>query len=222
MNDPSKGGRSVSTLDYKYSRRAMLQDLLKVQGIQDKKVLKAMGRVKRHLFVDEALHGQAYSENALPIGYGQTISQPYTVAKMTSALQVEPGMKVLEIGTGCGYQAAILAEMGAEVFSVERIKGLYFAALTRLNRLRYFNIKLKLDDGTLGWQEYEPYDRIIVTAMDDKIPAKLLQQLTGHGILLIPLKTEQGKQKLFRIRQNQGKWYKQDLGPVNFVSLIYD
>ena len=193
---------------------------LKPRGIEDAAVLKAMSGVKRHLFVDEALQSQAYGDNALPIGYKQTISRPLSVARMTVALQVQPGMRVLEIGTGSGYQAAVLAEMGAEVFTVERIKPLYFLALDRLVRLRYFQVKVKLSDGTLGWPEQGPFERILVTAGGPDIPTPLLRQLAEGGILIIPIGGKKQEQMLTRIRRHGGKWYKHSLGSVTFVDLI--
>ena len=127
------------------------------------------------------MRAQSYEDHPLPIGYGQTISQPYMVALMTALLHVQSGMRVLEIGTGSGYQAAILAEMGAEVYSVERVQQLHNAAFTRLNRMRYFNVHLKLDDGTLGWSEEGPYQRIMVTAGGPDVPPPLLDQLSESG-----------------------------------------
>ncbi len=207
------------TGDMRHRRQAMVREQLQAQGIADSRVLSAMGRVQRHLFVDQALQSQAYSSNALPIGYGQTISQPVSVAKMSQALKVLPGHRILEIGTGSGYQAAVLAEMGAEVSSVERIKALYLAALDRLTRLRYFQIKLKLDDGTLGWPENGPYDRILLTAGGPRVPEPLLKQLADPGILVMPLE-EKGQQRIVRIRREKTRWFKQDMGPAHFVSLI--
>ncbi|MCF8104077.1 MAG: protein-L-isoaspartate(D-aspartate) O-methyltransferase [Desulfohalobiaceae bacterium] len=193
---------------------------LRPKGIEDRAVLQAMGKVKRHLFVDEALQPQAYSDNALPIGYGQTISKPSRVAGMTVALQVGPGMRVLEIGTGSGYQAAVLAEMGARVFTVERIKPLYLSALERMVRLRYFQVKVKLSDGTMGWPEKGPFDRILVTAGGPDIPAPLLNQLDESGIMIIPVGRKKREQGLTRIRKQEGKWYRQNLGRASFVDLV--
>ena len=203
----------------RHRRQMMVREHLQAQGIADNRVLSAMGRVQRHLFVDQALQSQAYSSNALPIGYGQTISQPFSVAKMSQALQVLPGHRILEVGTGSGYQAAVLAEMGAEVYSVERIKALYLAALDRLTRLRYFQVKLKLDDGTLGWPEEGPYDGVLLTAGGPKVPKPLMYQLADPGILVMPLE-ENGRQRIVRIRRESNRWYKQDMGPARFVSLI--
>ena len=205
--------------DFKVLRRDMVREL-RAGGIEDPAVLEAMFTVKRHDFVDEALQAQAYSDNALPIGYGQTISRPLSVAKMTAALHVKPGLRVLEIGTGSGYQAAVLAVMGAEVYTVERIKPLYFFALDRLVRLRYFQVKVKLSDGTLGWPEEGPFERILVTAGGPDIPAPLLHQLAQDGILIIPVGDKKREQSLTRIRRQAGKWFKQDMGSVAFVDLV--
>ena len=211
------GARSV---DQRFRRRAMVRDQLRAKGIEDEAVLAAMGRVKRHEFVEEALQAQAYSDNALPIGQGQTISQPYVVARMSSLLRVEPGMRVLEIGTGSGYQAAVLAEMGAEVFSVERIKPLYLDALKRLNAMRYFSVKLRLAAGVLGWPQEAPFDRILVTAGGDRIPDALLDQLDEGGVMLLPLKVEGGRQRLVRVERKEGRISKQDAGEAYFVPLV--
>lgn len=202
------------------AREKMVREQVIARGIKDKKVISAMLRVPRHEFVDEALVSQAYGDSSLPIGFGQTISKPYIVAKMTEALEVEPGMKVLEIGTGSGYQAAVLAELGAEVFSVERVKPLYVKALDKLNKLRYFNIKLKLSDGTLGWEEYAPYDRILVTAGGPEVPYILLKQLKDPGILVIPVGSIKRRQRLVKITRREGRFFKKDLGPAQFVSLV--
>jgi protein-L-isoaspartate(D-aspartate) O-methyltransferase len=207
-------------LDLKIRRQKMVQDQVIRRGIRDKRVILAMLKVKRHEFVDEALAARAYGDSSLPIGYGQTISQPYIVARMSEALELDPGMKVLEIGTGSGYQAAILAEMGAEVYSVERIRPLYIEALNRLIRLRYFNVKLKLSDGTLGWEEFAPYDRIIVAAGGPDIPYPLLEQLRDPGIMVVPVGKEKRKQHLIKILKRDGKYFKKDLGPVQFVELV--
>ena len=198
----------------------MVQEQLVARGITDPAVLRAMGEVKRHEFVDEALQSQAYGDNALPIGHGQTISQPYSVARMTSALQVQPGMRVLEIGTGSGYQAAVLAHIGVEVFTVERIKPLYLSAVKRLTDLRYFQVKVRLTDGTLGWKDEAPFDRVVVTAGGPEVPRPLLAQLGANGMLVMPLGSRKRAQRLIRIRKDKGKWYKQDLGPAQFVDLV--
>ncbi|HDQ41694.1 MAG TPA: protein-L-isoaspartate(D-aspartate) O-methyltransferase [Desulfonatronum sp.] len=198
----------------------MVREQLEARDITDPAVLAAMRKVPRHLFVEEALRAQAYEDHPLPIGHGQTISQPYIVALMTSMLEVRPGMRILEIGTGSGYQAAVLAELGAEVYSVERLQPLYSAAFSRLTRMRYFTVHLKLDDGTLGWPEEAPFQRIMVTAGGPDVPDPLLKQLDDPGILIIPLGTRQRAQELVRLVKQDGKVKKSSLGPVMFVDLI--
>ncbi len=163
--------------------------LLRERGITDERVLQAMGSVERHQFVQSALMQKSYDDSALPIGCGQTISQPYTVAFMTQALRIQKGQKVLEIGTGSGYQAAVLAEMGIRVFSIERHFELHDAAKRVLSKLNY-HVALKTGDGTIGWSEYAPYDGILVTAGAPEIPEALMKQLSPScGRLVIPVGT---------------------------------
>ncbi|MGF1669600.1 MAG: protein-L-isoaspartate(D-aspartate) O-methyltransferase, partial [Balneolaceae bacterium] len=171
------------------SRRKRLVDSLRDKGIKDESVLQAINKVPRHLFVDTALENRAYEDNALPIGMNQTISQPYTVAAQTELLKVNKGDKILEIGTGSGYQAAILCEMGASVYSVERHRELYERAMDILKMLGY-TVQLKLGDGTKGWSAYAPYDGIIVTAGAPVVPDDLIEQLSIGGRLVIPVGSE--------------------------------
>jgi len=159
---------------------------LRRKGITSERLLDAIYNVPREKFISAALRKFAYDDNALPIECSQTISQPFTVAYMTQALKVEEGNKVLEIGTGSGYQSAILSELGAEVYSIERIEKLYENAGKLLGELNY-NVNLKLDDGTLGWKEFAPYDRIIVTAGAPEVPEHLTEQLVLNGIIVIPV-----------------------------------
>ena len=174
-------------MDYKAYRELMVETQLIPRGIKDRNVLEAMGRVPRHLFVDSSTISNAYSDMALPIGEGQTISQPYMVAVMTELLELNNTQKVLEIGTGSGYQAAVLAELAREVFTIERIVSLAEKAKKRFQDLSYLNIRIKADDGTLGWPEEAPFDRIIITAGSPEIPAPLIEQLSEGGILVIPV-----------------------------------
>ena len=206
--------------DLKRNRQRMLDEQIKARGIQNKAVLAAMHKVKRHLFVEEAMQAEAYEDYPLPIGFGQTISQPYVVALMSELLQAEPGMKILEVGTGSGYQAAILAEMGLEVCSVERIRELHFRTADLLRRLGYYRIGLKLDDGTLGWPEEAPFDRIIVTAGGPEVPAPLLDQLSDPGLLLIPVGSRQREQALIAVEKKAGEITRFNLGAVSFVNLV--
>jgi protein-L-isoaspartate(D-aspartate) O-methyltransferase len=206
--------------DLKRNRERMVAEQIKGRGINDPAVLAAMGQVKRHLFVDEALRSRAYGDHPLPIGLGQTISQPYIVALMSEMLQVAPGMKVLEIGTGSGYQAAVLAAMGAEVYTVERIRELYTAARKRLLEMRCFRVRLKLDDGTMGWPEEAPFDRIIVTAGGPDIPEPLVAQLADPGVMLIPVGRTKRNQTLVEVRKENGRIIKTDKESVAFVDLV--
>jgi len=174
-------------MDYKEQREWMVNTQLIPRGIRDRRVLDAMGRVPRHLFVERANVDSAYSDMALPIGEGQTISQPYMVAVMTELLELTGTEKVLEIGTGSGYQAAVLAELSLEVFTVERIVTLAERAKKKFHDLSYANIHVKPDDGTLGWPEEAPFDRIIITAGSPEIPPPLIEQLVEGGIIVIPV-----------------------------------
>lgn len=201
-------------------RERMVREQIEARGVTDKTVLNAMRKLPRHLFVEEALANKAYTDGPLPIGEGQTISQPYIVALMSELLEVEPGMKVLEIGTGSGYQAAVLAEMGAEVFTVERIKKLFFAARKRFMDMRMFSVKLKLDDGTMGWPEEAPYDRIIVTAGGPEVPEPLVEQLADPGRMVIPVGVSKRSQTLILIEKRDGEVIRTNKGSCAFVDLV--
>lgn len=206
---------------YVYSRRRMVQEQLIARGINDENVLRAMAAVPRHLFVNEALHSTAYDDRPLPIACGQTISQPYTVALMCQMLMAERGMKVLEIGTGSGYQAAVLREMGLKVFSVERIKELYTNTKSLLTaKLGYYDMQLFLSDGTLGLDVFAPYDRIIVAAGGPGIPEALKAQLADNGIMLIPVGKEKMTQNLIRVFKIGNTCREENLGTTTFVDLI--
>jgi protein-L-isoaspartate(D-aspartate) O-methyltransferase len=200
-------------------REAMVRDQL--QGIGDQAVLEAMRTVPRHLFVpDEALHAVAYGDNPLPIGYGQTISQPYVVARMSQWLEARPGMSVLEIGTGSGYQAAILAAMGLDVFTVERVRELYFHACEAFRRLNVRRIRTRLADGTQGWPDAAPFDRILITAGGPDMPRPLLDQLADPGMLVMPLGAR-NCQRLTRAIKQDGDLRIEDSGlDVVFVDLL--
>lgn len=207
-------------IDPKRSRLKMVDEQIVARGVADKNVLDAMSKVQRHLFVQDALASRAYSDSALPIGEGQTISQPYIVAVMSELLKIESGHKVLEIGTGSGYQAAVLAEIGADVFTVERIRKLFISARKLLFDLRYFNIQVKLDDGTMGWPDNAPYDRIIVTAGGPEIPQYLIDQLADPGILVIPVGGQKRVQRLMLVTKTDGKIETTDMGGCAFVDLV--
>ena len=207
-------------IDPKRRRERMVSQQIEARGVRDCLVLAAMRNVPRHLFVEEALMSVAYEDRPQPIGHGQTISQPYIVALMSELLQVQPGMTVLEIGTGSGYQAAVLAEMGAEVFTVERIKKLHMTARQRMMKMRYFNVRLKLDDGTLGWPENAPYDRIIVTAGGPQVPQALVDQLDDPGRLIIPVGGTKSKQELIVVTKKDGVVTEENKGACAFVDLV--
>ncbi len=186
------------------AERRDLVESLRRKGITDEKVLEAMMNVERHLFVPEGIRQHAYDDTALPIGWGQTISQPYTVAVMTQALEIQDEEKVLEIGTGSGYQAAILAEMGCRVFSIEKKREIYERTQRLFERI-HIRAALRCSDGTLGWEEFAPYDRIIVTAGSPKIPKALKKQLKEGGILVIPVgdKSSQSLKILKKISEEE-------------------
>lgn len=205
---------------YQISRDRMVKEQLMARGTTDRNVLSAMRKVPRHLFVEEALRGKAYEDYPLPLGYGQTISQPYVVAAMSQLLESAPGMKVLEIGTGSGYQAAVLAEMGLEVYSIERLRELYFRTSDLLIRLKYRGIKLKLADGTVGWPEAGPFERIIVTAGGPSVPEPLIWQLADPGLLIIPVGVEKREQRLVLARKENGAVTMENKERVAFVDLV--
>ena len=197
----------------------MVREQLLARDITDRRVLEAMQEVPRHMFVEDALHAQAYGDFPLPIGEGQTISQPYIVALMTQMLELEGKEKVLEIGTGCGYQTAILSRLCEQIFSVERIKKLLARARTNLDTVKAFNAQCKADDGTLGWPENGPYDAIIVTAGGPEIPDALIQQLADPGVMVIPV-GDRTSQQLTRVVKKSGEIHFERGEMVRFVSLI--
>ena len=206
-------------IDFSKARLKMVEEQIISRGIQDPKLIVAMQKVPRHLFVEEALQNQAYNDHPLPIGEKQTISQPYIVALMTEALQLKGDERILEIGTGSGYQTTILAEMAGKVFSVERIRSLAIKARRLLYELGYFNVEIKIFDGTYGWVEEAPFDAIIVTAGSPDIPQPLIDQLAIGGRLVIPL-GDQSLQDLIRITKTEKGIKREDLGGCRFVKLI--
>jgi len=205
--------------DLEKLRLKMVEKQIEARGIRDRRVLEAMRMVPRHLFVEEALAGRAYTDSPLPIGNRQTISQPYIVALMTEALELKGHEKVLEIGTGCGYQTAILAELAERVFSIERIKTLAFRTQELLQSLKYYNVLIKVFDGTYGWKEESPFDAIMVTAGAPGIPEPLVDQLADGGRMIIPIGGEI-TQDLIRIRKRRGKVREENLGGCRFVKLV--
>jgi protein-L-isoaspartate(D-aspartate) O-methyltransferase len=206
-------------IDFPKARLRMVEEQIIGRGIRDPKVIAAMKKVPRHLFVEEALQSQAYSDHPLPIGEKQTISQPYMVALMTEALKLEGREKVLEIGTGSGYQTAILSELAAKVFSIERIRSLTIKARKLIYELGYLNAEIRFSDGTTGWEEESPFDAITVTAGAPNIPQPFIDQLTMGGRLVIPV-GDAYSQDLFRITKTEEGIKKEDLGGCRFVKLV--
>ncbi len=202
---------------YKEKREKMVKDQIEKRGVNDKLVLKAMRNVKRHLFVPEERMAEAYDDSPLPIGYGQTISQPYIVGYMTEVIQPKPEFKVLEIGTGSGYQAAVLAEIVKEVYTIEIVTELATAAMQRLKKLGYSKVKVKQADGYYGWKENSPYDAIVVTAATEFVPPPLIEQLKENGKMVIPIGSPFMTQTLMLIEKNGKKIKTKNLLPVRFV-----
>lgn len=197
----------------------MVKDQLVPRGIKDPGVLKAMGKIPRHLFVEEALVGEAYNDHPLPIGQQQTISQPYIVALMTQALELTGEEKTLEIGTGSGYQTAILAELSKKVYTIERIRSLMEKARRLLYELGYTNVLFSAFDGTLGWKAHEPYDAIMVTAGAPRAPEPLCEQLAEGGRMIIPI-GDKFSQELIKIVRDKDRFRQKNLGGCRFVDLI--
>jgi protein-L-isoaspartate(D-aspartate) O-methyltransferase len=207
------------THDYRLAREKMVKNQLIPRGITDQRVLQVMGKIHRHLFVEKALVGEAYNDHPLPIGHKQTISQPYIVALMTEALALTGNEKTLEIGTGSGYQTAILADLSKAVYTVERIGPLLEKAKVLLEQLSYRNIYFKTFDGTLGWKDFAPFDAIIVTAGAPRIPQPLMDQLSEGGRLVIPIGNRYS-QDLIKVTRIKNTFKEENLGGCRFVDLI--
>ena len=206
--------------DFAVLRERMVRDLVAGRGIKDQRVLEAMRKVPRHLFVRDHLRSQAYGDHALPIGAAQTISQPYVVARMTELLEVSAQHSVLEIGTGSGYQTALLALLARRVYSLERIAALAQQAIPRIRELGFDNVKIQVFDGTVGWSEWAPYDRILVAAGAPRVPEPLLEQLAPGGSLLIP-EGERHAQRLVLYRKSaRGELRRKPGEEVGFVPLL--
>jgi protein-L-isoaspartate(D-aspartate) O-methyltransferase len=201
------------------ARQQMVEQQLRQRGIRDERVLQVMTEIPRHLFVPPRLRSQAYEDGPLPIGEGQTISQPYIVALMSESLLLTGTETVLEIGTGSGYQAAVLSRLVKRVYSIEILPGLAEEARQRLAALGYNNVTVIVGDGNLGWRQGSPYDAIIVTAAAPQVPQALVDQLTEGGRLVLPLEIGE-EQHLLRLRKMNGKLTREDLGLVKFVPLI--
>ncbi len=203
---------------YKLQREELV-DLISMKGIHDIAVLKAIGEVERHKFVSDAMKHYAYNDVALPIGHGQTISQPYTVAFMTQELRLKQGQKVLELGTGSGYQAAILFKMGMEVYSIERQYDILLETQKLFDKLG-IRVKTKCADGTLGWSEYAPFDGIIVTAGSPSVPVSLKRQLAPAGRLVIPVGDKNTQRLKIVTKIDEENFEEEDIPEFKFVPLI--
>lgn len=206
-------------INYEKERRLMVDEQIVGRGVSDERVLAAMRKVPRHEFLPEAIRGMAYADNALPIGEGQTMSQPYMVALMSELLGLRGAERVLEIGTGSGYQAAVLAELCAKVYTVERVKTLAEKARAVLDRLGYQRVAIKVYDGTYGWKEMAPFDAIMVTAGAPEIPAPLVEQLKLGGRMVIPV-GERYEQRLIRVVRTAEGPVRETTIPCVFVPLI--
>lgn len=213
------GSNSSSQRDFLRARLRMVEEQVKGRGIKDPRVIAAMEEIPRHLFVPESLESQAYKDIALPIGEGQTISQPYMVALMSAALELKGKERVLEIGTGSGYQTAILSRLAERVYSVERIRSLLERARKILEQLQCLNVLTRLFDGSFGWKEEAPFEAILVTAAAPSPPPPLLEQLKEGGVMVIPIGSPQS-QRLIRIRRRLKRFIEEDLGDCQFVALI--
>jgi protein-L-isoaspartate(D-aspartate) O-methyltransferase len=207
---------------YRKQRIKMVDSQIRSRGIRDERVLKTMEMIPRHLFVDEGLINRAYNDNPLPIGERQTISQPYIVALMTEALELTGNEKVLEIGTGCGYQSAILSKLADRVFSIERIASLAGKARMLLDSLDCFNVLISVGDGTCGWREEAPFDAVMIAAGAPDVPRPILEQLAVGGRLVIPVGSQYSQVllKLTRLSEDIEDVKREDLGGCRFVNLV--
>jgi len=214
------GRFTLMAQNFEELRNKMVEEQLKTRNIRSEAVLNAMRTVPRHLFVPKNLQGSAYTDSPLPIGLEQTISQPYIVAFMTELLEPVPGMKILEIGTGSGYQAAILAHLKCEVYTIELLEELATGAQKVLSGLNYNNVRVKHGNGYLGWPEEAPFDAVIVTAAPDRIPEKLVEQLKEGGKMIIPVGPVNSVQSLKLLTKQDNRIIETDLLPVRFVPMV--
>jgi protein-L-isoaspartate(D-aspartate) O-methyltransferase len=210
----------TTTSEFAAERQKMIEQQLRPRGVNDEHVLAAMAKVPREEFVAENLRNQAYTDGPLPIGHDQTISQPYIVAFMTEQLHPQPTDKILEIGTGSGYQAAVLAELVKDVYTIEIVEPLAKEASARLARLDYSSAHVKVGDGYRGWPEVAPFDGIIVTCAPDKVPEPLAQQLKEGGRMIIPVGTTMMDQQLYLLEKKNGELVQTAILPVRFVPMI--
>ena len=206
-------------MNFERARLRMVEEQIRARGVRDPRVLAAMSKVPRHLFVEEALRDRAYQDKALPIGEKQTISQPFIVAAMTEALELTGRERVLEIGTGCGYQTAVLAELAETVFSIERITVFAQQARRKLEAMGAYNVLIQVGDGTIGWNEHAPFDAILVTAAAPQIPRPLVEQLKVGGRLVLPMGDEI-EQTLICVWKDEKGLHEEVLGECRFVKLI--
>ncbi len=207
----------VAADTYQSQRERMVREQIEARGVRDRRVLQAMRKVPRHRFVPESQVSRAYQGRPLPIGHGQTISQPYIVALMTELVKPRPGKRVLEIGTGSGYQAAVLAEIVDRVYTIEIVPELGRTSAERLARLGYENIEVRIGDGYQGWKEQAPFDAIIVTAASEQIPPPLIEQLAEGGLMVIPVGSHHFTQTLMSVEKRQGRTRTLEIIPVRFV-----
>ena len=206
--------------DFTIERYRMIEEHLKARGVKAESVLNAMFTVPRHLFLPANMQSHAYDDSPMPIGWGQTISQPYIVAFMTEQLEVVPGMKILEIGAGSGYQAAVLAHLGCEVYTIELVEELAAGAKRTLSSLKYENVTVKHGNGYMGWPEEAPFDAVIVTAAPEGLPDNLVAQLKEGGKMVIPVGEVYSVQSLKLVTKKDGKIIENDLLPVRFVPMV--
>lgn len=218
--EPARPAGPVAEAVLAEARARMVRDQIVARGVADPRVLEAMRRVPRHEFIPADRRGEAYQDWPLPIGYGQTISQPYIVAFMTAALDPRPTDRVLEIGTGSGYQAAVLAGLVAEVYTMEIVEPLARRAEADLRRLGYANVKVRAGNGYLGWPEAAPFDAIIVTCAPEDVPRALAEQLRAGGRMIIPVGSQWGAQELYLLRKTATGMRRQAVLPVRFVPMV--
>ena len=216
---PGCGQQAPPLVDFATQRQRMVEQQLKARGIKDERVLAAMAKVPREEFIPADARVEAYEDGPLPIGYDQTISQPYIVAFMTEQLRPKPSDRVLEIGTGSGYQAAILAELVSEIYSIEIVEPLAITAEATLQRLGYKNVHVKVGDGYKGWPEEAPFDAVIVTCAPEKIPQPLVDQLKDGGRMVIPV-GERFAQQLYLLEKKNGQLKESATLPVRFVPMV--
>jgi protein-L-isoaspartate(D-aspartate) O-methyltransferase len=219
MSDDHWGSQEERFSGSPQKDRKLMVERLRAQGIRDEQVLEVMGKIPRHCFIAEAYWDQAYANHPLPIEEGQTISQPYIVALMTEALALKATDRVLEVGTGSGYQTAILAELAAKVYTIERSRELYESARRRLETAGYSNVYYKLGDGTLGWEEFSPYDAIIATGAVPTVPPSLVRQLGEKGRLVLPVGDRQVQRLRLICRQGE-EWNQRELCHCSFLPLV--